>query len=106
MSPPQCSMLDPNGSSLLQDPILGIGRSGVVVLRDERALKLLYRVTGCSEDDNETLEYESYIPQESIEHVKEVYRRLEQCDGIVPCLDIFGPRIQMTLMENGKRKSP
>lgn len=72
-----------------------------MVLRDERALKFLYRVTGCSEDDKETLEYESYVSQESIEQEKEVYRRLEQCDRIVSCLDMSGPGIQMTLMGNG-----
>lgn len=36
-----------------------------------------------------------------IEHEKQIYRRLEGCEGVIPFLDLSGPAIQLPLLNNG-----
>lgn len=99
---PPYILLRPDGTPLA-DPILGKGGSGVVVQRDGTAVKLplVYRIFEEGEYDRERLEYNSHRSQECIKNEKQVLQRLGQCDGVVPCLDLTGPGIQMELMENG-----
>ena len=50
-------------------------------------------MSGCYDEDGED--------NEVIQWEKEVYRRLVNCDGVVPCLELSGPGIDMVWMENG-----
>ena len=70
-------LLDIDGS-LLRDPILGMGRSGVVIRRDNIALKLplKFSTTGLSEADIEYYNICVDISRQSLDREKEVYRRL------------------------------
>jgi hypothetical protein len=70
-------LLDIDGTPL-RDLILGGGRSGVVVRRNDIALKLPleYSITGLSEDDIEHYRTCADISRESLQREKEVYRRL------------------------------
>ncbi|MCJ1386618.1 hypothetical protein MMC17_009744 [Xylographa soralifera] len=94
--------LDTDGTPL-QDVILGIGRSGVVVRRDDMALKLPleYSTTGLNEDDIEHLTIRADISRETLHREKEVYRRLGPNDGIVSCLSLSGHGLQMEIMTSG-----
>ncbi len=38
---------------------------------------------------------------ECIEHEKEIYRRLQHCEGVIPYLDLSGLAIQLPLMNDG-----
>lgn len=100
--PPPYYLLRPDGTPL-SDPVIGKGSSGVVVQRDGTAVKLplRYCILEGGETEREALEHSSYKSQESIKQEKNVFERLGQCDGVVECLDISGPGIQMKLMENG-----
>ncbi len=103
MSPPlRLILLQPNGTPL-QEPILGLGRTGVVVQRDGYAVKLplKYRLAGPDETNIEQAEVDADHALESLEHEKEVYRRLDKYDGILSCLDLSGVGIQMALMTRG-----
>lgn len=71
--------------------IIGNGGSGVVVLRNKTAMKLSKSYLSGQNDDVD----------EVIQREKEVYHRLDKCDGVVPCLDLSGPGIDMVWMENG-----
>ena len=110
---PPYYLLRPDGTGLA-DPVIAQGSSGVVVQRDGNAIKLplLYCILEGGEPDRESLENDSLKSQEYIKHEKSVFERLEQCDGIVRCLDLTGPGIRMELMENGnlgkylRRNSP
>lgn len=80
-----------------------MGRSGVVVRRDNMALKLplKFSTTGLSEADTEHYNVCADISRESLHHEKEAYRRLGQNDGIISCFDLSGIGIQMALMTSG-----
>jgi serine/threonine protein kinase len=96
------ALLDVDGTPL-RDLILGFGRSGVVVRRGDMALKLPleYSTTGLSEDDIKHYHTCADISRESLDHEKEVYRRLGQNHGIVSCLGLSGTGLQMALMTSG-----
>lgn len=103
MSPPlHLILLQPNGTPL-HEPILGFGRTGVVVQREDYAVKLplKYRLAGPDTLPSERYEADADDANESIEHEIEVYRRLGKHDGIVSYLDLSGIGIQMTLMTHG-----
>jgi hypothetical protein len=92
--------INPFGMALELDgircPVIGSGGSGVVVLRGTTAVKLPKSyMGGCYDDDDDDEE------AEVIQWEKEVYRRLVNCDGVVPCLGLSGPGIDMVWMENG-----
>ena len=95
-------LLDVDGSPL-QDLVLGMGRSGVVVQRDNMALKLplKFSTAGLSEADIEHYNMCAEISRESLDREKEVCRRLGQNDGIVSYLDLSSIGIQMALMTSG-----
>ena len=95
-------MLHPDGTPL-QGPVLGFGRTGVVVQRECHAVKfpLKHGTAGISQDLKERLEIDADIAYESIEREKEVYRRLGSYDGIVSCFDLSGAGIEMALMAHG-----
>lgn len=103
MSPQlRLTLLLPNGTPL-QGPILGFGRTGVVVQRGDHAVKLplKYGTVGSGQAHDERNEINADIAYESLEREKEVYRRLGNYDGIVSCLDLSGDGIQMALMTHG-----
>jgi serine/threonine protein kinase len=107
MSPPlKLILLQPNGTPL-HEPILGLGRTGVVVQRDGYAVKLplKYRSAGPDKAPHEPYHADADITDESIEHEKEVYRRLGKHDGIVLCHDLSGVGIQMALMTYGNLRA-
>ncbi|KAF1959355.1 kinase-like protein [Byssothecium circinans] len=89
--------------SALRDPILSQGKIGVVVRRDDAALKLplKYSTTGLSKADIKLYDIYFDISCEALQREKEVYRRLGPSRGIVPCIDLSGDGIQMALMTNG-----
>ena len=71
--------------------ILGNGSSGVVVLHNGLAVKLPKSyLSGRDNDDDEVIRRD-----------KDVYSRFRKCDGVVPCVDLSGPGIDMVWMENG-----
>ncbi len=80
-----------------------MGGNGVVVRRDEMALKLPieYSTTGLSEADIKHYNMCADNSRESLRCEKDVYRRLGRNDGIVSCLDLSGVGIQMALMTSG-----
>ncbi|PGH36220.1 NEK protein kinase [[Emmonsia] crescens] len=78
----------------LCDPVLGYGGTGVVVRRGGAAVKLPLRYISDNDDDTQT---NCHV----IKHEKDVYRRLQDCDGVVRFFDFPGYCIQMELMENG-----
>jgi len=47
-------------------------------------------MSGCYDEDDEVIQWE-----------KEVYRRLVNCDRVVPYLELSGPGIDKVWMENG-----
>jgi serine/threonine protein kinase len=76
----------------------------VVVQREGHAVKfpLNYGTADCSQASDEQWEIAADMAFESVEHEKDVYRRLGNYDGIVSCLDSSGAGIQMALMTYGK----
>lgn len=98
----QLTLLSPDGS-LLQDHVLGMGRTGVVVQRNGTALKLplKYSTAGPNDAPIEDFKASADISYESLRREKYVYERLGQYYGIVPCLDLSGDGIQMEFMANG-----
>ncbi|EGC44025.1 conserved hypothetical protein [Histoplasma capsulatum var. duboisii H88] len=78
----------------LCDPVLGHGGTGVVIQRDGIAVKLPLRYIGDNDDDTQA---NCLV----IKHEEDVYRRLQDCDGVVRCFGFPGYCIQMELMENG-----
>lgn len=101
-SPRQLTLLSPDGSPL-QDHVLGMGRTGVVVQRDGTALKLplKYSTVGSNEPPIEDFKASADISYESLQREKDVYKRLGQYHGIVSCLVLSGVGIQMEFMANG-----
>ncbi|KAI9842946.1 MAG: hypothetical protein M1837_006683 [Sclerophora amabilis] len=97
------TLLQLDGSPL-PGPILGMGRTGVVVEQDDdTALKLplKYGTTGLSKAQVEHHSILTDISCESLQREKDVYKRLGQDHGIVSCLDLSGAGIKMALMKNG-----
>jgi serine/threonine protein kinase len=86
--------LDLDGNTIPDDRILGYGRSGVVLLCDGTAVKMPLRYKSSPDDDVE-------VNTEVIQREQDVYRRLGQCNGVVPCLSTSETTIQLALMENG-----
>src|SRR5271163_2977347 len=95
-------LLQPDGSRL-QKPIVGMGRTGVIVQLGDTALKLPLKYSAIipSNADVERFNIDADISYECLQREKEVYQRLGQHDGIVSCLDLSGVGIQMALMTNG-----
>ncbi|OJD14941.1 NEK protein kinase [Emergomyces pasteurianus Ep9510] len=78
----------------LCDPVLGHGGTGVVVQRGDIAVKLPLRYISDNDDDTQA---NCLV----IKHEEDVYRRLQNCDGVVRCFGFSEYCIQMELMENG-----
>lgn len=70
-------LLQPDGTPV-RGPILGMGRTGVTVQRDNTAIKLplKYRAIGPNHDEIERLNTDADISYESILREKQVYERL------------------------------
>lgn len=101
-SPLLLSWLLPDGSPLRANP-LAFGRTGVIVKRGDRALKIPRRddMTACAESNRDVLDTLADIAHDSIEHEKAVYRHLGEHDGIVRVFQISDAGIEMPLMTNG-----
>ncbi|OGM42781.1 hypothetical protein ABOM_009018 [Aspergillus bombycis] len=80
--------------SFPQEQILGIGRTGLVVRRQQTAIKLPLRWSTSSDD-----EVEANI--EFLQHEQSIYRRLGKCDHVVPALSFSDIATALLLMENG-----
>lgn len=90
--------LDPDGCPVSTEQLLGYGGTGVVILRDQVALKIPLRYQDSSApavDEN----------SEAIQREQEVYKRLERCNGVVSVIDHSSTTIQMAFMENGDLRS-
>ncbi|OAP60799.1 hypothetical protein AYL99_05801 [Fonsecaea erecta] len=74
--------------------VLGDGSTGVVILYNDTAIKLPKSVFGGANDDDDD-------DRKVIEWEKEVYRRLDNCEGVISCIDLSGDGIKMAWMENG-----
>ncbi|KAF2453042.1 hypothetical protein BDY21DRAFT_417412 [Lineolata rhizophorae] len=89
----------------LKDPILGQGKTGVVVRRGNTALKLplKHSTAGLSKDHVELFNTYADMSCEALQHEKEVRRRLDRTHGVVACLNLAsaGVGIEMDLMANG-----
>lgn len=99
-------LLRPDGTPL-SDPIVGTGRSGVVVQREGTAVKLplSYGILEGGEREKENLDHKSIVSKAAVEQEKRVFERLGRCDGVVPCIDLTGPGLQLELMENGNLRN-
>ncbi|KNG83356.1 hypothetical protein ANOM_009040 [Aspergillus nomiae NRRL 13137] len=84
--------------SFYQEEIMGIGRTGLVIRREQLALKLPLRWSTSSDE-----EVKANI--ESIQHEQSIYRRLGECDHVVPVLGFSETATTLSLMENGDLRS-
>lgn len=64
---------------------IGEGGTGTVFLFDDIAVKVAYNEDYCVK----------------IQHEKNVYERLGNCDGVIECFDLSAPGLRMTYMDNG-----
>ena len=99
----QLLLLQPDGTPL-RDHILGSGRAGVIIQRDNTAIKLPLKysvIGGGSAAWAERLNTDAEMSYECLQREKEVYQRLGQHRGIVSYLNLSSIGIQMTLMTNG-----
>lgn len=64
--------------------LVAIGRTGVIIKRGDRALKIPRRndVSGCTESEREYLSATAEISHESLEREKSVYRHLDRYNGM------------------------
>ncbi|KAL5337188.1 kinase-like domain-containing protein [Aspergillus crustosus] len=77
-----------------QSDVLGIGGTGLVVRQGQFAVKLPLRWSTSSDE-----EVQGNI--DAIQHEQAIYKRLENCDGIVPVLGYSETTIKLRFMENG-----
>lgn len=84
----------PLATSFSSDQVLGIGRTGLVIQREDTAIKLPIRWTESSDNEIEA-------NLESLQREQDIYKRLGKHDGIVNCIDITPTSIQLALMKNG-----
>ena len=105
MSSPRNVVLRQPDGSRLQGTIIGIGRTGVVVRRDNTAVKLPLRYceVGQSNACVDRYNTDAEICYECIQREKLVYKRLGEHESIVPCLDLSGVGITMALMNGNLR---
>ncbi|KAJ0425967.1 kinase-like protein [Aspergillus carlsbadensis] len=90
--------LDLSGDPILEEHLLGYGRSGVVILKDGVAVKLPLRYPYTSDvdvDENITV----------IKREQEVYKRLEHCEGVVQCLSFHETATKLAFIRNGDLRS-
>ena len=92
----------PNGT-LLEEPIVGIGRTGLVLRYHGNVVKIVqaYR-NPCASSEEKEIE-DIFIEQNDafLENEKDVYRRLGDHEGIVNIITISDQGIEMAYMENG-----
>ncbi|OJD12947.1 serine/threonine protein kinase [Emergomyces pasteurianus Ep9510] len=86
--------LDLDGNRIPEDQVLGYGGSGLVIFHDGMAVKNPVRYSHSTDADVET-----YIG--TIQHEQDVYRRLDRCDGVVPCIGFSKTATQLAFMKNG-----
>ena len=70
----------------------------MVILHDQVAIKMPLRYRSSSGDDVDT-------NIEAIQREQNIYRRLGQCDGVVPCIGFSERTIQLAVMKNGDLRS-
>ena len=87
----------------LQEAIVGLGRTGLVILHHENALKIpcVYRNPHASLEEREIEEIFIEENRTFLENEKEVYLRLGHHDGIVHCINLSEEGIEMAYMKNG-----
>ncbi|PWY72165.1 serine/threonine protein kinase [Aspergillus sclerotioniger CBS 115572] len=90
--------LDPSGNSISEDQLLGYGRSGVVILKDNAAIKLPLRYLSTSDD--EVLDNITVIQRE-----QNVYQHLGHCTRVVPYISFSEKTTHLAFMENGDLRS-
>lgn len=90
--------LDPESNPIHGEQLLGYGGTGVIILQDGIAIKMPLRYWSSSDNDvNENIKV--------LQREQEVYRRLEQCEGVVPCLGFSPTTIHLAHMANGDLRS-
>lgn len=87
--------VDLESNPIPDDQVLGYGGSGVVLLRDGLAIKTPLRF-------NWSIGEEVEANVEALKREQYVYRRLGDCDGVVPCIGLTETSIQLACMENGE----
>lgn len=86
--------VDLDGNPIPEDQILGYGRTGLVVLRGETAVKLPIRWRRSSDVDVQ-------LNIKALQHEQDIYQRLGKCDGVVPYISFSETTTQLALMKNG-----
>lgn len=87
--------LDLEGNSIRGEQIVGYGGSGIVILNDHQlAVKIPLRYRSSTDDDVD-------VNIEAIQREQDVYRRLDRCDGVVPCISFSETAIQLALWRMG-----
>lgn len=86
--------VDLDGTPISSTQILGYGRTGLVIRREDIAIKIPIRWSKDTDSD-----YQVNI--ETIHREQEVYQRIRECPGVVPCLGYSDKSIELALMENG-----
>jgi serine/threonine protein kinase len=86
--------VDLDGIPIPGNEVLGYGRTGIVVRRQDTAVKMPIRYSDSTDDDVAS-------NAEVIKREQDVYRRLGQCEGVVPCINFSETSIQLAFMENG-----
>ena len=92
----------PNGT-LLQEPIVGIGRTGLVLRYQGNVVKIAqaYRNPCASSEEKEIEDIVIEQNRAFLENEKDVYRCLGDHEGIVNIITISEQAIEMAYMENG-----
>ncbi|RHZ45972.1 uncharacterized protein CDV56_103549 [Aspergillus thermomutatus] len=90
--------LDTEGNPISKDQLLGYGRSGLVILQNGVAVKMPLRYLQSSDDEVD-------LNTSVIQREQEVYQRLEQCEGVLPCVSFSPTTIQLAFMRNGDLRS-
>jgi len=87
----------------LQEAIVGLGRTGLVIRHHENALKIprIYRNPHASLEEREIEDITKEQNIMFLENEKEVYLRLGNHDGIVRCINLSEEGIEMVYMKNG-----
>ena len=92
----------PNGEPI-QGHIIGIGRTGVVLAHDNKAIKIprAFRDPHASPDQKEQEDITIEQNKDFLRNEKEAYQRLGSHDGIVEIIALSDTEIEMAYMKNG-----
>jgi hypothetical protein len=92
--------VDLDGSPISLSRVLGYGRTGVVISRDDTtAVKIPIRWVGDTSSDFD-------MNLVSLRREQDIYRRIGRCSGIVPCVGYPEKAIELEWMKNGDLRYP